>query len=88
MPNLFETQNEMTTQLGNHPEDAVEGDTPTHYYLDGNLGCEHEESQPVRDDMLSDFCPKAWELSPKDMESMFNDFYFDKTADTLSLAAF
>ena len=88
MPNLFEMQNNLTTQLGYQPEDTVEGDAPTYYYLDGTLDCEQEESPPVRDDMLSDFCPKAWELSPKDMESMFNDFYFDKTADTLSLAAF
>ena len=34
MPNLFETQNELTTQLGNHPEDTVEGDAPAYYYLD------------------------------------------------------
>ena len=63
----------------------VEGDAPTYYYLDGALGCECNESQPIRDDMLSDFYPEAWELSPKDMESMFNDVYFDKTVDSLNL---
>ena len=66
----------------------VEGDASTYYYLDGALGCECGESQPIRDDMLSDFYPEAWELSPKDMESMFNDFYFDNTVDdSLNLMA-
>ena len=45
-------------------------------------------SQPVKDDELSDFYPEAWELSPEDVESMFNDFYFDKTVNSLNLAAF
>ena len=33
----------------------VEGDALTYYYLDGALGCKCNESQPIRDDMLSDF---------------------------------
>ena len=65
-------------QLGHQLKDMVEGGVPTYYYLDGALGCECGESQPVRDDMLSDFCPEAWELSHKDMESMFNDFILIK----------
>ena len=34
--------------------------------------------------MLYDFYPEAWELSPNDMEFMFNDFYFDKSVDSLN----
>ena len=65
----------------------VEGDALTYYDLDGALDCECNESQFIRDDVLSSFNPEARELSPKDMESMFNDFYFDKTVDSLSLMA-
>ena len=75
-------------QPGHHPEGVVEGDTPICYCLDGAPDCGHNESQSVRNDALSDFCPETWELSPKNMESMFNEFYFDKTVDALSLAAF
>ena len=57
------------------------------HYLDGALGCECNESQPIRNDMLSNFYPEARELNLKDMESMFNDFYFDKTVDSLNLMA-
>ena len=88
IPNLFGTWNKLATQPGHHPEGIVEGDTPTCYYLDGARDCKHNESQSVRNDALSDFCPEAWKLSPKNMESMFNDFYFNKTVDALSLAAF
>ena len=63
----------------------VEGDARhTKYYLDGALGCECGESQPIKDDMLSDFYLEALELSPKDMKSMFNDFCFDKIVDSLN----
>ena len=61
---------------------------PTCYYLNGALGYESNESQPVKDDELSDLCPKAWESSPEDVESVFNTFYFDKTVNSLNLAAF
>ena len=44
----------------------VEGDASAYYYLDGALDCECTESQPIRDDVLSNFYPEAWELSPKD----------------------
>ena len=37
-------------------------------------------SQIVRDDKLSDFSPNAWKLSPRNMESMFIDYYHDEAA--------
>ena len=83
MPNLFKSQSKLATQLGHQPKDMVEGGVSTYHYLDGALDCECSESQPIRDDVLADFYPEAWELSPKDMEPMFNDFYFDKTAHRL-----
>ena len=85
MLNLYESQNDLTVE--HQLKNMVEGGALTYYYLDGALGCECHESQPIRDDMLSDFYPEAWELSPKDMESMFNNFCFDKTVDYLNLIA-
>ena len=67
MLNLFKSQNDLAIQLGHQLKDVVEGDAQTYYYLDDALGCECNESQPIRDDMLSDFYPEEWELSPKDM---------------------
>ena len=64
--NLYEPQMDLTIQLGHQLKDMVEGDAPTWYYLDDALACECDKSQPIRDDMLSDFYPEAWELSPKD----------------------
>ena len=87
MLNIFKQQSELATQLGHQPKDMVEGGAPIYYYLDGALGWESNGSHPIRDDVLSDFYPEAWELSPKDMKSMFNDFYFDKAVDFLNLMA-
>ena len=56
----------------------VEGGIPIYYYFNGALDCESNESQPTRDDKPSDFYPEVCELSPKDMESMFNDFILTK----------
>ena len=83
--NIFKLQSELAVQLGHQPKDMVMGGAPTCYYLNGALGCECNGNQPTRDDILSDFYPEPWELSPKYMESMFNDFYFDKTVDSLNL---
>ena len=45
-------------------------------------------SQPVRGDKLSDFSPNAWKLTPHNMESMFIDYFHDKAADAIEMAAF
>ena len=45
-------------------------------------------SQPVRDDKLSELSPIAWKLSPRDMESMFVDYFHDEAADAIEMAAF
>ena len=75
MLTLFKPQSELAIQLGHQPKDMVEGNALTYYYLNGALGCKYDESRPIRDDMLSGFYPEAWELSPKDMESIFNGFF-------------
>ena len=87
MLDLFKPQSKLATQLGHQLIDMVEGDVPIYYYLDGALDCECNRSQPIRDDVLSNFYPEAWKLSPKDIESTFNDFYFDTTVDSLNLMA-
>lgn len=33
------------------------------------------------------FNPGAWELSPKDIDSMFNNYYFDRTLESSVTAA-
>ena len=45
-------------------------------------------TQPVRDDKLSDFSPDAWKLSPRDMESMFIDYFHDEADDAIEMSAF
>ena len=45
-------------------------------------------SQFVWDDKLSEFSPDAWKLSPRDIESMFVDYYHDEAANTIEMAAF
>ena len=45
-------------------------------------------SQPVRDDKLSNFSPYAWKLSPRDMKSIFTDYYHNEAANTIELPAF
>ena len=83
--NLFKQQSELTTQLGHQPKDMVEGAPQyTITYLDGALGWESNRRRTIRDDVLPNFYPEAWELSPKDIEPIFNDFYFDKTVDSLN----
>lgn len=72
---------------------VVEGGAPINYWqiYQGTVEWNNNISpptQPVRDDKLSDFSPDAWKLSPRDMESMFIDYYHDKAADTVEVAAF
>ena len=37
---------------------------------------------------ISDFNPDACKLSPRDMESMFVDYFHDETVDAIEMAAF
>lgn len=42
----------------------------------------------MRGGKLSGFSPDAKKLSPRDMESMFIDYFFNEAADTIKMAAF
>ena len=44
--------------------------------------------QSVRDDNLADIEPNTRKLNPRNMESMFVDYYHDEAADTIEMAAF
>ena len=59
MLNPCKPQTDSMIQLEHQLKDMVEGDAPTYYYLDGALGCKCGKSQPIREDMLSDFYPEA-----------------------------
>ena len=72
----------------------VEGGAPINIWqmdqgtMERNNNTTSPLSQPVRDGKLSDFSPALWKLSPRDMESMFVDYYRDEAADTIEMAAF
>ena len=71
----------------------VEGDAPINcWQMDrGASGWNDNSSpltQPVRDNKLSDFSPEAWKLGPRDMESMFIDYFHDEATDAIEMAAF
>ena len=63
----------------------VEGDTPTNcWQMDqenrtGTNNCS-PLGQPTKDDDLSNAIPEAWELGPRDMQSMFIDYCHDGAA--------
>ena len=42
----------------------------------------------VRHEELANFIPHMWELGPRNMESMFLDYYHDRATESLEMAGF